>query len=1037
MSSFPVSAQPQSTSEEGRGSTSASSRGGRDLRAQELRALGMSNTDRAISMMNDLPGPQELWAQSAGSSADPDLCLLQLTRLHEVAPDLVATLAQVPQRVERLAAVFGGSRHLGDYIIAAAQRVRWIWEHPQSVREHLLEAVGAHICPTRTDTEANAQGFGAEDLGEPSTVLCAASGRSADDLRRAYREVLLGIVADDLTSSDPVEYMPVVGRRMSELVDATLEAALALARRDIDPCGTASLAIIAMGKTGAEELNYISDVDVIYVTHGDEEAVATATRLASFTAQMCSGPGEEEPLWTIDAALRPEGKDGALVRTLDSYRQYWQKWAQTWEFQALMKARCVAGDHQLGEEFERAAAAFVWSAAGKEGFVETARSMRVRVEQSVPRKDAERELKLGRGGLRDVEFSVQLLQLVHGRYDDSLHQRNTLEATAALSAGGYVARTHAAELQQCYAFLRAVEHRAQLPRMRRTHLLPLHSTQLRALWRSFGARFTSTEDFLAELSHVRSRVRVLHEDMFYRPIVAATAQLSTDHASIVAADASGLNEAGACARLAAIGYVDTRGAFGHIRALTSGTSRRAAIQRHLLPVVISWLADGPDPDMGLLNFRTLSDQIGDSHWYLALLRDSRVAAQRLCALLSTSRWIAQSLGMRPEAVQWLDDDSMLAPFAQERLAAEMSSLVQRHIDAESAALRIRAVRNRELTRAAMADAVDHVLPVRSEIAAATDQVLTATLEIVMREEAQQNGTLVDLALIAMGRYGGEESSFASDADVMAVHAPAPGVSDSEAVEAATRMVNRMRVLLGSTSSHVGVTLDLDLRPEGRNGPMTKTPQAYAEYYARWALAWERQALLRARPAAGNPALLVQTMREIDAVRYGHALSAQALTDIRLLKARMERERLPRGVESVRHVKLGPGGLTDVEWVVQLLQLQYAGECESLRTPSTLLALEALEREGLLNAEQALDLRTAWELAARIRSGNVLISGRMSGVKLDVLSRDSRDLIPLARLMGYVRGEESQLEQDWLRAGRRARVVMEEVFYGHGVSFSIP
>lgn len=1013
----PASALPE---KDGRQGDAATSSGGRDQRAHELRALGFIAIDRAAGRISELPGKERLWAECAGASADPDLCLLQLIRFHEASPKILSSLIDEPDRLSRLAAVFGGSRHLGDYIIAAPERAEWLWNQPTAVDEHLLNAVGVSFSEVEISGGAASLRIGRAD-----------AGTGADDLRRAYREVLIGIVADDLTSPDPVAYLPVVGRRMSALVDATLEAALCLARRDVDPEGQAQLAIIAMGKTGAEELNYISDVDVIYVARGDDEALANATRLASLTAQICSGPGNEEPLWTVDAALRPEGKDGALVRTLDSYRQYWQKWAQAWEFQALMKARCVAGDRHLGEEFECAAAPFVWSAAGREGFVEAARSMRVRVEQSVPRKDVERELKLGRGGLRDVEFSIQLLQLVHGRSDDSLHQRNTLDAAAALSAGGYVARTHASELRQCYAFLRAVEHRAQLPRMRRTHLLPSQESQLRALSRSFGARFASTEDFLQELARVRSRVRALHEDMFYRPIVAATAQLSADQAGIVDADASGLDEAGAQARLGAIGYVDTRGAFGHIRALTAGTSRRAAIQRHLLPVVISWLADGPDPDMGLLNFRTLSDQIGDSHWYLALLRDSRVAAQRLCSLLSTSRWIAQSLGMRPEAVQWLDDDAMLAPLASERLASEMSALVQRHPDAESAAIRIRAVRSRELTRAAMADAVDQVRPVRPEVSMATDQTLAAALEIAMREDTRQHGELVDLAFIAMGRYGGCESSFASDADVIAVHRPAQGVGDVQAAEAATRVVNRVRALLGSTASHAGVSLDLDLRPEGRNGPMTKTPEAYSEYYERWALAWERQALLRARPAAGNAEVLVQTMENIDAVRYGQPLSPDALRDIRLLKARMERERLPRGVEPARHVKLGPGGLTDVEWVAQLLQLQHAHDHGALRTTATIEALEAARTAGLLDGAQVEDLRAAWALAARIRSGNVLISGRMSGSKLDVVSRDRRDLIPLARLLGYPRGQESQLEQDWLRAARRARVVMEDVFYGRG------
>ena len=288
-------------------------------------------------------------------------------------------------------------------------------------------------------------------------------------MRAAYRRVLLHLAADDLTSASPEDMMPIVGERIAALVDATLDAALALARRDIDPEARVPFAIIAMGKTGARELNYISDVDVVYVAEagadGDERsALEIATRLASATASACSGPGSEAPLWTVDANLRPEGRNGVLVRTIESYRQYWDKWAQTWEFQALLKARACAGDPRLGMAFEEAAQPYVWSASAREGFVEAARAMRRRVEDNISRSHASRELKLGRGGLRDVEFTVQLLQLVHGRTDVFLRVRSTLEAIEALREGGYIARSDADQLASCYRFLRAVEHRTQLPR---------------------------------------------------------------------------------------------------------------------------------------------------------------------------------------------------------------------------------------------------------------------------------------------------------------------------------------------------------------------------------------------------------------------------------------------------------------------------------------------------------------------------------------------------------------------------------------------
>ena len=956
----------------------------------ELRIAGFLDPRRALDFFAELPGGVEVWAGDLGASADPDQGLLAVIRLHEADPGLVRALVDDSRARARLCAVLGGSQWLGDYVVAEPGRARSTWEDPGDAERVMLASVGA----TR---------------GEHGALVASQDAR-VDDLRGAYRRVLLYLAADDLTSEDPEGFMPEVGRRIADLVDATLEAGLALARRDIDPSGRIPFAIIAMGKTGARELNYISDVDVVYVAEagadGDErEALEIATRLAAATASACSGPGTEAPLWTVDANLRPEGRNGALVRTVESYRQYWDKWAQTWEFQALLKARACAGDEGVGRAFEEAAQPYVWSAATREGFVEAARAMRRRVEDNISRSHASRELKLGRGGLRDVEFTVQLLQLVHGRTDAFLRVRSTLEAI---------------QLASCYRFLRAVEHRTQLPRMRRTHLIPDKERELRVLGRAMGpARYADAQSISSAIDEVRTRVRTLHEDVFYRPIIAATASLSEDEVS--------LHADGARDRLAAIGYRDPAGALTHIRALTQGTSRRAAIQRHLLPVFISWLAGGADPDMGLLNFRILSEDIGDSHWYLALLRDSGVAAHRLMTMLPNSRWIAEALAKRPEAVAWLDDDGELAPREPHRLAREVTALIGRHDDATEAAARVRAVRTRELTRCAMSDLLGGVDPRGHAIADATDAAILGALAIAQREETQRWGEeRAAVVFVAMGRYGGRECSYASDADVIALHEAVGGASDAEAAASATTIVNRVKNLLGSATNQLGIVVDLDLRPEGKNGPMSRTIESHREYALRWASTWERQAAVRARPIGESG--LADSARELFAeLAYGGVDQAQ-VRDIRLLKARMENERLPRGIEPARHVKLGPGGLTDVEWTIQLIQMRAGMNNPALRTPSTTQAILSAQEHDLISAQDAQTLLDAWDMATRIRAANTLATGRMSGVKLDVLPRDSAELRALAAILGYGSGGLNALEDDWLRAGRKARAVMERLFW---------
>ncbi len=990
--------------------------GGAD--AADLRAAGFVAVDRVPSLLRSLPGPEALWIRECARTASPDDALLQAVRLAEVSPESVRRLIDEGGcPLTRVLAVLGGSRALGDLLVSHPDRIKALGQEPRSSREELLEAVG--VGSSRDDWPVF------DDSGD---ILVAAPGATADDLRLAYRRVLLDIAADDLTDPTPVANTPQIGRRLADLADAALEGALALARREIDPSGRVRLSIIAMGKTGARELNYVSDVDVMYVAEagsadvGEREVIEIATRLAALSAQACSGPGFEPPLWPVDAALRPEGHDGALVRTVASYAAYYDRWAQNWEYQALLKARAAAGDRELGARFEEMAAPLVWSAAGRPGFVESARLMRRRVEQNIPRSEVDREIKLGPGGLRDVEFTVQLLQLVHGRTDPTLRVRDTVGALVALSAGGYVGRTQADELTRAYCFLRCVEHRAQLWRMRRTHLIPSAAGELRVMGRSVDASaFPSWQMLAEELTRVRTRVRDLHEDVFYRPIVAATAALSPDEAS--------LDREAATARLAAVGYVDPAGALGHITALTAGTSRRAAIQRHLLPVFISWLADGADPDLGLLSFRSLSEQIGDSHWYLSLLRDSGVAAARLCALLSDSRWIADALSRRPEAIAWLDDDAQLEALPVNRLRAEVRALVGRHPDAATAVERVRFVRSRELTRAGMADGLCGVLPVRPAVSDAADVALEGALAIAQRqEESEHGGRLVDVALVAMGRFGGRESSYASDADVLAVHRCLPGIDEATGAAAAARILTRVTQLLGRPTTQHTLLVDMDLRPEGRSGPLSRTVASYQEYYRTWASPWEHQALLRARGAAGPRGLVEEFTEIIDPIRYGWTPSVEDLRTIRLLKARMENERLPRGADPVRHVKLGPGGLTDVEWVVQLVQLRYAHEVPSLRVTATMDALAAAQQAGLVVAEDADVLREAWSLASRIRAGNVLTSGRMSGTTLDSLPLDGREHRALARLLGYPAEAEDRLDEDWRRAARRSRAVMERLFW---------
>jgi glutamate-ammonia-ligase adenylyltransferase len=1011
----------------GRGSTLAGrlTRAGFADVARAERLLADAALTALVALVPERDAPALLPALA--ETADPDqalLCLAKLAAALDGDEDRRLRLARVlagddVSARDRLLAVVGASIALGDDLSA----------HPEHLDVLLDETPGTGVPAREVRAELLAAVGAAPEADVPVAALAGTDG--VDAMRRAYRARLQRIAATDLTSGEPLTRLPGVAAALADLAAAALEAALALARAELEDHGASvRLAVIGMGKTGGRELNYVSDVDVIYVAEpvdgADEaEALAAGTRLATALARACGGPSGEPELWPVDAALRPEGKDGPLVRTLDSHRSYYERWARTWEFQALLKARPLAGDRALGDAYVAATNPMVWQAVRRENFVEDSQAMRRRVERNVPAAEADRQIKLGVGGLRDVEFTVQLLQLVHGRADEDIRSGNTLTALAALSAGGYVGREHAGQLAVCYRFLRALEHRIQLHRLRRTHLMPTGEADLRRLARSVGMRAEGADGLVERWRQVRRDVRHLHEELFYRPLLPATAQLSAAEVSLAPEEAR--------ERLAAIGYRDPAGAARHIAALTEGVSRRASIQRQLLPVMLGWFADGPDPDGGLLAFRRLSETLGGTHWYLKLLRDSGTAAERLARALSTSRYVADALARSPESVAWLGDDAELEPRSADRLTAEADAVLTRADEPVPAATALRALRRRELARTAVADVLGVVTGSRASrsLTATADVLIAGALRVAVAEERAARGldaAPTALLVVAMGRMGGREMGYTSDADVLFVHHPLPGSDPVLAQEFATGTATRLRALLGAVGPEPALEVDADLRPEGRNGPLVRSFDAYAEYYARWSLVWESQALLRARPVAGDAALGERFVALVDPLRYpAGGLDGAGVREVRRIKARVESERLPRGVDPTRHLKLGRGGIADVEWTAQLLQLQHAHAVPGLRTTSTLEALAAAAEAGLLDPEDAAVLVEAWDLASRLRDALVLWTGRTGG-HADVLPHDRRVTSGLAAVVGYPSGSGQELEDTWLRVSRRARVVVERVFY---------
>ena len=966
----------------------------------------IAKLDELVSLVGD-SGRSAL--ASLGKSANPDQALDFLIRISRENKSAVKKLLSKEESALRLCRLLGASSALAEFVSL----------NPEVLKEFEKEL-------KLLDREGYVQLF-TKALADGS----ANSQAQVTTLRKAYRTELTKIAIFDLSASIPMSVQPRVSLALADIATAALEGGLIIARRELfftsefglftqDEVMNTRLAVIGMGKGGAGELNYISDVDVIFVAESaDPELENTrmleiATKLATRMMRAMDSTNQEPALWQVDANLRPEGKAGALVRTLDSHSSYYSRWAENWEFQALLKARPMAGDKELGDAYFEAMNPLVWQSTQRDNFVESVQKMRERVSGNIPADEIDRQIKLGPGGLRDIEFTVQLLQLVHGRTDETVRAADTLTAIDELSNGGYIGRSEAAEFSAHYKFLRVLEHRIQMSKMRRTHLMPLEEDAQRVIARSINLDWTFEE--LSEMwAEVKLQVRALHQKIFYRPLLAAVSK---------AGGGLELSNEQASDRLLAIGYLNPAGALQHITALTSGLSRRAQIQKQLLPVLLQWFSEGTDPDSALLAFRRLSENLGESHWYLRMLRDSSGAAERLSVALSNSRLATALLELIPEGAAWFEDPDQLTPATLEDLTEQSLSLASRHEDLDDFAKAVRHIRRRETLRLALGSVVGelNIGGVSQGLSDLTEWYLTTIAKAIQVALAKEIGQDVDFGIVAMGRFGGQELGFGSDADVMFVYRNEQPELSEQSQKLAEKVISELHRLV--KDPQLEFEIDMDLRPEGKNGSVARSVDSYRAYYSRWGDIWENQALLRARMIYGSEELVGEFNEVIDQYRYPTELTSKSIIEIRRIKARIETERLPQGADPKRHLKLGRGSLSDIEWLVQLLQLKHGNEFPSIRTPKTLDALDALVESGLMEQHDARVLAEAWTLTSRVRSSGVLWSNKVS----DVLSLDRRQLEGMARILEYPRGSASALEEDYLAHTRRSRQVFERLFF---------
>ncbi len=836
-------------------------------------------------------------------------------------------------------------------------------------------------------------------------------------------------VADLLGRTNVVETM----RLMSALADEAIARALGLARKRLGARahGAGDFCVIALGKLGACELNLSSDIDLMYL-YDRPDALAgleAATRVAETTTELLA-----HNCFRVDLRLRPGGASAPLVSSLAAALNFYENFGETWERAALLRARPVAGSKPLGRRFLEELNAFIYRRYLDFETLRQLRAMKERIEHEM-RSPAmrERNIKLGRGGIREVEFIVQALMLIYGGRDSRLRTENTLLALERLESLGYLPPGHGMRLGESYRFLRDVEHKLQVAAGLQTHTLPEGADRLEEL----AARLR-----LGKGSQARMRMEELlrsHRDLVaseFQATLAASAELGprTESAPAFEAWRAALDPERSIPALGMLGFAAPVESAAHLAALvqepvsSSPSPRRRELLDALGPLLLDEISRLPDPDLALMNLTAFISAVGARTSFLALLAERPPTRRVLLRLFASSSYLSGLFIRHPELLDTLvrsDLARLRRPVAE--LRAELSSLIGAAGSFEARLDSLRSFRHQEFLRVAIADLAGQLDPdeVEVELTALAEAVLGEALAMA-QAEVSERFTLPErlgLCVLAMGRLGAGEMSYNSDLDLIFIY---DGYEEhgAELREIAARIAQKLIAILESrTREGYAYKLDLRLRPSGNQGMLVTSLGGFRDYHRDKSAVWERQSLLRARAVAGEPALAAAVEAERIDIVFGHGLDRAGVDEIAAMRQRIERE---LGNETATHLNLkqGRGGLLDVEFLTQAMAMRYGGAYPALRQRRTSDLLRVLGETGLIGPEQWRVLSAGYRFVSHLENRLRIESEQ----PIWALSTDRDRLLPVARRMGY-EGEDAgeRLLAD-LRSHREAiRAAFEQIF----------
>ncbi len=964
----------------------------------------------------------------ARETPDPDGALNHFERLLGVVShpvNFLGFLGDTAEALEALVLICGSSSYVSEIIIRDPETFYW-----------LLNELGAPWPKSLASYNEGARQAIARSWDEEDQLRSLARFKRREMLRISARDLLRIIDVGDTTTE--------LSRLAESVIDRVYEICRArLASRYGVPQTSdgrrtmreARFTVLGMGKLGGEELNYSSDIDLIFCYDGEEghtggvwadskapissrppEILSNRdffTKLARMITQALSESTDEGAFYRVDLRLRPEGGAGNIAASLTDFRNYYGSWGETFERLALIKARPVGGSRELGKTFCETFRPFIYRKFLDFASLEELEEVKNRINAKLGSTGKQgRHVKLGEGGIREVEFFVQALQLIYGGRHPNLQQAQTARALEALHRARFLDAREHRSLQEAYEFLRDLEHKLQMVSHFQTHELPEKEEDLYKCARRMGIAGSTVAETLDRFRQTYARHTAQVHRMF-EDLVAwrreGTAGVEIREAALVLHP--GLPEQEAHDMLAARGFADLRTAYHQITLLRDAPSFAHAPSRmrnllaNLMPGLLSRLQSSPDPDAGLSAFESFADALGDRDSLYGLLNESPAVLARLVRLLSSSRFLSEFLCRRPEFFDTLvRPDELKRQKTLSRFSHELAPLLREGGNDREKRGRLKRYQQTEMFRIGMKDVLGELSrdQVGKQMAGLAECCLLAAFDLACESLEDRFGpgftgwAREQVAIVALGKLGGNDLSYHSDLDLVYLYADQDAAAAWESQRRCVRLVERLDEIL-SVSQGEGTIYRIDtrLRPMGGKGELVTPASRYREYLATRAEAWERLALSRHRFISGGRRLRRQIGAMIDGFVYQPELRPEEASQIAHLRRRMEIE-LGRESQLARfHLKAGAGGLQDVEFATQLLQLKYGGEYPELRNPHTLTAMARLERRGLLGKGAVRDLSEGYRFLRRLE--NSLRIAAIDGVS--TISRDPKHLRKLILLLG--------------------------------------